>query len=382
MQLCVSALAGTASTVRGRTLYGRDECTAALNKITSALEEEFCQDLAKFERYALIEGALANHEAAAIDRSTWQRTASALIGLAEDEAAIRSEIAEHLAKLNSVFLASRILIEAGLSECPLGNGQQPASIDLSRLLAKASMIFFLGGYSDAIRYGGMKPEVRISPAGQVQIDGSFFDAIMEPTGRFFANYMIDQHRERYDEFLREPDVDPRNVEEVVEENFLKAWMSEVGVSLGDCRAALEALENKLIEAECGWEALSWSELIAFLGNHIVDPQAYIAALESVPRKRWKVVSAPYVDQDRQPWRFRRRLAVYRRPLLRLDQSKDAPILIAPGLLRESLLTMMHNFYGAGNRPRVPTLGRDATLVELCSGSGCEKVRGKGLERAA
>lgn len=330
----------------GGTLHGREDCTAALNKITSALEEEFCQELARFERRALIEAAVANHEAAAVDRSTWHRTAGALIGLAEDEVTIRSEIAEHLGKLNGTFLASRILIEAGLSECPMGTGHQPAPMDLSRLMAKASMIFYLGGYSDAIRYGGMKPEVRISPAGQVQIDTSFFDAIMEPAGRSVTDQMIDGHRERYAKLLREPDINPRSVEEVVETDFLNAWKEEVGASLGDVRAALEALENRLVEGGRGWEVLPRPELLAFLKDHVADPQAYVAALESVPRERWKVVPKPYRDQDRQPWRFRRRLAVYRRPLLRLDQGEDAPILVAPGLLRESLLTMMHNFYGA------------------------------------
>lgn len=330
----------------GGTLHGRDDCTAALNRITSALEDEFCQELAKFERRSLIEAAVTNHEAAATDRTVWHRTSGALIGLAEDEAVIRSEIAEHLGKLNGTFLANRVLIEAGLSECPLGTGQQPAPIDLSRLMAKASMIFYLGGYSDAIRYGGMKPEVRISPAGQIQIDASFFDAIMKPTGRFVTDQMIDVHRDGYAKLLREPDVTAKSIEEIVEADFLSAWKKEVGASLGDFRAALEAIENRLVEAGRGWEVLPRPELIAFLGSHITEPEAYVTALESIPRERWKVVPAPYRDQDRQPWRFRRRLAVYRRPLLRLDQDEDALVLVVPGLLRESLLTMMHNFYGA------------------------------------
>ncbi|WP_373947330.1 hypothetical protein [Paracoccus marcusii] len=330
----------------GGTLHGRDDCTAALNRITSALEDDFCRELAKFERRSLIEAAVTNHEAAATDRTLWHRTSGALIGLAEDEAVIRSEIAEHLGKLNGTFLASRILIEAGLSECPLGAGQQPAPIDLSRLMAKASMIFYLGGYSDAIRYGGMKPEIRISPAGQVQIDSSFFDVIMEPTGRHVTDRMIDAHRDGYANLLREPDVTAKSIEETVEADFLSAWREEVGASLGDFRAALEAIENRLVEAGRGWEILPRPELIAFLGSYIAEPEAYVTALESLPRERWKVVPAPYRDQDRQPWRFRRRLAVYRRPLLRLDQDENALVLVVPGLLRDSLLTMMHNFYGA------------------------------------
>ena len=331
----------------GGTLHGKIECCRALNKMTSALEQEFCQELARFDRHALVKAAIANHEAVACDRSTWHRTSGALIGMAEDEHAIRSKIAEHHAKLNTVSLTSRILIEAGLSECPFGTGDTPADIDLSRLMAKASMIFYLGGYSDAIHYRGMKPEVRISPAGQVMIDPAFFDVIVEPAGRSLADKVIDEHRDRYTELLREPDFETRPLDEIVEGAFLEAWQAEVGASLADCRGAVEALENKLVNAGVGWEMMPRPELITFLDDHIRDPEAYVAALETVPQKGWKSVPHPFVDQDRQPWRFGRRLSVYRRPLMRLSNINNALVVVVPGFLRASLLMMMHNYYGAG-----------------------------------
>ena len=229
----------------GGTLHGKNECTAALNEITSALEQEFCQELARFERRALVEAAIANHEAAAVDRAAWHRTSGALIGMAEDKRTIRSEIAEHLAKLNVVFLTSRILIEAGLSECPFGTGEILADIDLSRLMAKASMIFYLGGYSDTIRYGGMKPELRISPAGQVLIDPTFLDAIVEPAGRSLADRLIDEHMDTYSKLLQEPDFESPPIDEIVEGDFLEAWQDEVGASLDDCRGAWRRYRTSL-----------------------------------------------------------------------------------------------------------------------------------------
>ena len=330
----------------GGTLHGKSKCCKALNKITSALEEEFCQELARFDRRALLEAAVANHEAAAVDRSTWHRTSAALIGMAEDELVVRGKIAEHHAKLNIVSLTSRILIEAGLSECPFGTGEMPADIDLSRLMAKASTIFYLGGYSDAIHYGGMKPELRISPAGQVMIDPTFFDGIVEPAGRSLADKVIDEHRGRYTALLREPDLETRPLDDIVEREFLESWQDEIGVSLGDCRGAVEALENRLVNAGVGWEMITRPRLVAFLDDHIRDGEAYVAALECVPRKGWRHVPPPFLDQDRQPWRFRRRLAVYRRPLIRLSNSNEAPVLVVPGVLRASLLAMMHYYCGA------------------------------------
>ncbi|HEX4129468.1 MAG TPA: hypothetical protein VHZ24_05450, partial [Pirellulales bacterium] len=43
----------------------------------------------------------------------------------------------------------------------------------------------------------------------------------------------------------------------------------------------------------------------------------------------------FSDKDRQPWRFRRRLSLLRRPIIELDTSDDPATVVAPGLLREA-----------------------------------------------
>ena len=160
-------------------------------------------------------------------------------------------------------------------------------------MANASMIFYLGGYSDAIHYGGMKPELRISPVGQILIDPTFFDMIVEPAGRSLADKIIDQHRERYTEFLREPRLESRPLNEMVEDAFLEAWQDEVGASLADCRAALEVLENKLVEDGVGWAMIPRPDLIAYLDNYIEDPEAYVAAPGIRPPERLDACSSSF-----------------------------------------------------------------------------------------
>ena len=331
---------------KGCTLHGSTECTTVLNDIVTALEEEFCRELNRFERCALVEAAIANHEAAATDRSRWHRTARAIIGLAKDEATTRVRIAKQVAKLNIVSLSSRIVIEAGLCESPLGAGKIPADMDLSRLMAMAGAIFRLGGYSDSIHYGAMTPQVDISSTGQVLIDPAFDDMIVEPMGLSFADQQIDFHRERYSKLLQEPDRDDLSVEQLLDSEFLEAWTAEVGAPLANCLDAMGVLVNRLVDAGIGWEIMPRSSLVAYLKEYIQDPEAYVGALELIPRDGWKNVRAPLVEQDRQPWRYRRRLAVYRRPLLRLGTADNSPVLVAPGILQESLITMMHNYHGA------------------------------------
>ena len=192
----------------------------------------------------------------------------------------------------------------------------------------------------------MIPQVEISPAGQVLIDPAFNDMIVEPVGLFFANQQIDLHRERYSKLLREPHREDRPVDQLMERDFLDAWATEVGASFADCLGALKTLVGKLVDAGVGWEIMPRTSLVDYLDDYLQDPEACVAGLESIPRDSWKNVPAPFVDQDRQPWRYRRRLAVYRRPLLRLCNTDNAPVLVAPGILHEALSTMMRNFHGA------------------------------------
>ena len=341
----------------GGILQGKNECTAVLNKITCSLEQEFCQELSKFERHALVVAAVANHENAATDMSTRYRNSKVQIGLSEDKTTYLDKITEHHAKLNLVLLTSRILIEAGLCECPFGTGEIPADIDLSRLMAMAGMIFYLGGNSDAIRYGGMEDTVHISPAGEVLIDTTFYNTILEPVSRSITEQQIDKHRDRNSAHIRKHFVEDRPLKEIAEDDFLEAWQAEVGASLDDCKRAVMALEKKLVAAGAGWEIVPRRELIAFLNDHIKDPEAYVAAFETVPREGWKHIPTSFVDQDRQPWRFQRRLSVYRRPLLRLCNSNDVPVLVAPGILRASFLMMIHNFYSAETNQEFLTSGK-------------------------
>ena len=328
----------------GGTVRGRSDCTKALNAITSAAEEDLCRDLAQFERRDLIECAVQNHEAAAIDFKLWHQTAGAMIGLAEDEEKIREELHETTFRLNGVSLANRLLIEAGLHECPLGEGMKVADIDLSRLMARAMMIVHLGGYSDAIHYGGMKPEIRISPAGEVQINTDFFNDVMDPVGKDFVDSAIDRKRLTYASHLQEPEPVSEDAESNIEPEFLSAWEAEFGSPLADFRATAEAVENLVMQNGLAWLVLPRPELIALLSEHIKSPHTVVLELESIPRPKWKDIPAGFNDADRQPWRFRRRLSLTRRPLVRFDQSDTADILVAPGMVREALGSTVINMY--------------------------------------
>jgi hypothetical protein len=62
------------------------------------------------------------------------------------------------------------------------------------------------------------------------------------------------------------------------------------------------------------------------------------------RDTWRVVPPQFAEKDWQPWRFRRRLSVLRKPLISLSNETDPQIVVAPGLVREAFQIMTHWFY--------------------------------------
>lgn len=329
----------------GGIVKGRDECTRVLNAITIAAEEMFCAHLRQFERYALIRRVVENHEASILDKSRWERTSGAILDLSANPQESREEISKSIQKANASSLASRIVLEAALCESPIGVGFEVADFDLSNLMALAMMIHHLGGYSDAIHYEGMRPEIRISPAGEVQIDVSFFEDIMTPVGESFVSGQIDRSRRDYSELLHDPEpLAEKQATSQTELRFSAAWEAEMGISLRDFRTALEALENRLVESRQAWEVLPRPVLLQYLTKYVDCAEEFVGSLELLPRDGWKNVPLPYTDQDRQPWRFRRRLSVARRPILRLEPSPESDVVIAPGIIRDAFRIELHNFY--------------------------------------
>lgn len=328
----------------GGTVHGRDECTTVLNAITTAAEEMFSAHLRQFERHALVRRVVENHEASIINKSRWERTSGAVLDLSANLQESREEVYKSILKANATGYASRVVLEAALCECPVGTGFEVADFDLSNLMALAMMIHHLGGYSDAIRYEGMRPEVRISPAGEVQIDVSFFDTIVTPVGESFVSGQIDRSRRDYSELLQDPEPLTEEQASKTDTRFSAAWEAEMGVSLRDFRVALEALENRLFLTGRAWEKLPRPALLQYLSEHVDSGEQFVSSLELLPRDGWKNIPSPYSDQDRQPWRFRRRLSVARRPILRLDSSLESDVMIVPGMIRDAFRILLHNFY--------------------------------------
>jgi hypothetical protein len=140
-----------------RKISGKAECTTFLNKVVAQAWKQLKDELKKYNRESLIVAALRNIEGIASEKDQWFRTARAVLSLHENKDDVHQARMKHFSGLYAADLASRILLETAVCECPLEEGYAVGSLDLSPLMARASLLFHIGNLSDAVEKGVTEP---------------------------------------------------------------------------------------------------------------------------------------------------------------------------------------------------------------------------------
>ena len=337
--------------VRNRTdgsyIEGKANCTAFLNSLVKSLEDELCEELRQFDRLATVDYTLRNHEAAVMDHDRWRLTAAAVLSLHDDKKATLETMAKQESELNAVFQSTRLLVEIALCECPLQGGRTPGRLDLSRLMAKAAAIFHFGGWSDAIRWDAMEPRLRVTPLGDVHANLDFIDDIVSQFSRTTHGINVSHAVKNYPKNLEEPSARP-TLDNVFEAEFLEAWEDESGASLDEARRFVDFVEDLGFRAGKAILKIPRSQLLAVkLGDQTITEEKALTLIEFFTlksRPRWRDVPTGFDDRDRQPWRYRRRLSVLRKPLIQVKNTDDPLIVVAPGILRDALAYTVGSYY--------------------------------------
>ncbi|MGH6876859.1 MAG: zinc chelation protein SecC, partial [Rhizomicrobium sp.] len=331
----------------GGELTGKQDCTGFLNTLVRRLEDELCAELRGLDRAALIESALKNHEAAASERDQWERTVSAVMALHSDKEATYAAIAGREAQLAAVFQTCRTLCEFVLCESPLSGGAIAGKLDLARLMAKMALLINLGGWSDAIWLDAAEPRLRITALGDVHLNQDFIEDVVAPFGRAATDVRTNEAIRNYARNLEEVPFVP-SVEHNFDPAFLAAVAEELGAGIDETRLFIEHIENLAVIAGQNVLRIPRSLLLTPVVEGRSIPreraEALVAALSIPRRTSWREIPDGFEPRDVQPWRYRRRLSLLRRPLVLIDDELDPTILVAPGLLRDGFGYILANYY--------------------------------------
>jgi hypothetical protein len=342
---------------------GKQDCTSLINGVVETLVREIIAELNSYDRRSFMEAVIQNYETTACEREHWRQTSRALVATQRDAAAAKGTIMEMNARFNACTVASRLLMEAGLCECPLRSGRTPGALDLGCLMAKVMIIHQFGGWSDAIRWDAMAPELRITALGEIQGNVQFLNTVYQPFARSGGQSSVEQAVERYDSFFDQDEPRVRAASELDTE-FFAAWEMEIGTSIQAFLAFLISLEQIALEANREVIEMPRSRLVTvFSEKGSVSELKAATTLDfvtSMPRPSWFQVPVGYALPDWYPWRFRRRLAILRRPFLQLDDTVDPTILCAPGLIRDAFRSMV-TWYRKGEIQAARTQGMQRWL---------------------
>lgn len=324
----------------GAELAGQRECCDYLNAMVRALGERIKLSVSRFDRTALIKALLMNHEALFAEQEQWKRTFRAVRALSEDQNLATKTAADKIAHFNAASLASRIIAEIALCESPMAGGILPGKYDIAALLANASQMFHLGGYSDAMNVGVMPAKIRISPAGDILMDHGFTDEVIRPFGLNFQSVSLNDAAENYAENYAEIEEaneqavgDSSSVDDV---EFYNVWKNEFGVTIEDVRSFAEYFSGLATEIGEAILEKTVDEIVvgvSSLGKMENQTAAQCLELFSlIHRKKWDETPAGFKRNDWLPWRFRRRLSVIAKPILQLERGDNARCIVAPVMI--------------------------------------------------
>ncbi|MFV1442131.1 hypothetical protein VXL47_05520 [Phaeobacter sp. JH20_30] len=324
----------------GHKIEGKGPCAAYLTQLLDVLAARFKEQVATFDREALLERSLLNNESCSHESDVWKRTFGAVEALSDTDDFAVQDASEEIGRLFAGSMASRIIAEAAICEAPLDKGFEPGDMDINRLLADASQMHHLGGYRAAILAGIMPPEIVISPAGEVMMDHGFSDAVIRPFGQHFTAHSLAGEKKKYASRYesKEASQTPHDLSEKEQEDkdaFETAWLDEFGFSAEDFLRFIGGFwmilqtDGKPIIKE------PRSALVKRIGKDIeLDYEIVGKCLNSFtlqPRPSWTDVPDGYPDHAWHPWRFQRQLSLVTKPIVQLNDEEDPTLMIAPAM---------------------------------------------------
>jgi len=328
----------------GNQIAGIKNCTKFLNELNNRIWEKTKALLVTLNREQLIEKLLLNLEAIRKENRRWNNTIKAVLAQHDDKSNAMEVASRKLTELNGASLSSRLVIEMALCECPIDTGKIAGEIEISKVMAYASMLHHIGGWSDAIDKECMDAEIIISTLGEILFDHSFDDDVISKYGLAVNNIMLNSHAEQYDKLFIPSDT-VTSVEESFDNQFIEAWNDEYGFTIDECLDFIDHLEDIAVKQNLAVIKLTEVDLFPRTVSER-SVQSILDSLVLYPRVSWDYTPDGFKAKDWYPWKFRRRLSLVSRPIVNLENSNDSIYFIAPASIRESFLYLVRGAYEA------------------------------------
>ncbi|MCW0236346.1 MAG: hypothetical protein OJJ21_22300 [Ferrovibrio sp.] len=317
-----------------------DQTPALLNQAVDALWERIKGRLATFNRANVIATALANFEAIEHDRANWKLLAAATLSLYGDSPEVFAEGNEREGRRSAAGLASRVLAEMAVCECPAGGGLQMTGIDMDSLLADIIVLVECAGYSDNIKYKLSSQPLVVHPNQTFGFDTTVMQKLMRPYMEVHGTRTFLSAAAAYAKAYEVRDAEPGGDGPLDE--LEAVFVAEFGIGLAGLGPFAGEILNRARETGSSQVSLPRSVIVQMLRDAgAADAEKALKALTLLPRLQWYEENPENAaPRDWYPWRYNRRLSVIRRPMVQVDATEDPTILVMPTLLEITVRFLM------------------------------------------
>lgn len=329
------------------TITGKSDCKTFLAKVVSEVWSKIQNRLRTLNKEELVKLLLHNIELCQLHKSRWSKSFKANQFLQNNHDDLYQVATKEIGLLNGASLASRLIIEMAICECPYKGGRTPGKIDVQELQSHALSLHLLGGVSEAINFDAIAPRLVISHFGDVLYEHDFEDLIV-------SQYQSGLHKEKFDNSARNYEKEftrntvrstEQDVENAFEGDFWAAWIEEFGFTPNQGIDFINAVQeigydkNKLVFTLNGQELIS---LTTGLSKDIIDKIIDCLSLKS--RKIWTDIPSPFKSSDWQPWRFKRRYSLAYKPIVFLSEIDT--YVISPEHIKRAFFHLLRNAHEA------------------------------------
>ena len=303
-----------------RKFFGKSQCRQFLNDIVESTWQKIRSHLQRLDRQSLLIEGFRSIEAIHADNSQWRSSAQAVLtlhGADSVHAAFKRD-----QDRSRTSLATRVLLEMAICECPPIGALHVAHSEYEMLLALVSVLIEVAYDSDAVNGDLTKPEVVVFPNGEYSLDRSYQQTIMHPfVSNQFAGDYHDAAKEYVEKVQRTAPAPSQNPTEKspYSTEFTEAFKAEYELSpidLLECCSELMDLavvqESPVVVTTIGEIRQRLIENRSLTGA-ICD--AFIKNFCLHSRAKWDITPDPFKFRDIAPWMYRRRLSIVTRPVL-------------------------------------------------------------------
>ncbi|QJD91655.1 hypothetical protein HH213_17120 [Duganella dendranthematis] len=316
---------------------GKDNCIRLLNGIVDSLWGRIRTFLKSIERTSLLTEGFRSIEALHAENSQWRNSAQAVLALHGADAI--SSAFKRDQDRSRTSLATRILLEMAICECPVQDGGVLALSEYESLLALISVLVEVAYDSDAIHGELAEAELVVYPNGEYHLDRRYRKTIMAP---FVSNQFASEFQDaavEYEAKVTPREISDKDLESPYSAEFSKSFAAEYKLTPDELLLCCSELIDLAVVKDSAVVVSTWAEIKKrFTENRGLSEavcDAFVQTFCLVSRQKWDKAPPPFKFRDIAPWLFRRRLSIMIRPVLMDGLDSDSRVIYGASQLSHS-----------------------------------------------